>query len=138
MSVKKFIGAADLSFDANGKLETASGLTNENALGEIPVTSGLVGNSRPDVLYWASGTDSYAAAATGAITAVRRRALVYNNGNACLLSIADTGGAEIPYLIPDEFVREIVFPFTIAIGAAIKIKNLETGVNAGKLWIEFA
>ena len=138
MSVKKFIGTADLLFDDNGKLEIMTDLSNENALGEIPVTSPLVGNSRPDVLYWASGTDSYAAAATGAITAVRRRALVYNNGNACLLSIADTAAAEVPYLIPDEFVREIVFPFEIGIGAAITIKNLETGVNAGKIWIEFA
>lgn len=138
MSVKKFIGASDLMFDANGKLETSGALTNENALGEIPVTSGLVGNSRPDVLYWASGTDSYAAAASGAITAARRRALVYNVGNAILMSVADTAGAEKSYVIPAEFVREIVFPFEVAIGAAVTIKNLETGVNAGKIWIEFA
>ena len=82
---KTFIGASDLLFDDNGKLETTSDLTNnENALGEIAVTSGLVGNDKPDVITWASGTNSYVAG-TGSITKTRRRALVYNVGSAALL-----------------------------------------------------
>ena len=134
---KTFIGASDLLFDDNGKLETTSDLTNnENALGEIAVTSGLVGNDKPDVITWASGTNSYVAG-TGSITKTRRRALVYNVGSAALLSIADTAGSEKPYVIPDEFVREIVFPFEIAADAIITAKNLTDDDNFGKLVIEF-
>ena len=136
---KKFIGTLDVELDANGYPIVATDLTSEqNALGELPVATGFSGNAKPDILSWAAGTDSYAAAAAGTITAARRKAMVFNTGAACLLSVQDVSGDEKPYVIPNNFVREIVFPFDVAIGAAVTIKNLETGVNAGKIWIEFA
>ncbi len=96
-------------------------------LGEIVVSSGLVGLAKPDILKWNGGSNVYAAPISGTITAKRRKALIYNNGCAALVSVCDQTGAERPYLIPAYFTREIVFPFEIDIGAVITAKNLDAG-----------
>lgn len=110
------------------------GVTEEN---EAMVSSALVGNDKPDIITWASGTDSYVAG-TGDITQERRKAFVYNTGAACLLSVQDVSGAEIPYIIPNAFAREIVFPFVVAKDAVITATNLVAGSNFGALYAEFS
>ncbi len=96
-------------------------------LGEIVVSSGLVGLAKPDILKWNGGSEAYTPANTGQITAKRRKALIYNNGCTALVSVCDQTGVERPYLIPAYFTREIVFPFEIDIGSAITAKNLDAG-----------
>ena len=96
-------------------------------LGEIVVSSGLVGLAKPDILKWNSGSDAYIPADSGQITAKRRKALIYNNGCTALVSVCDEAGEERPYLIPAFFTREIVFPFEIDVGSAITAKNLDAG-----------
>jgi hypothetical protein len=98
-----------------------------NEFGEIVVSSALIGSGRPDILIWNGGSDDYASCDTGAITQSRRRALIYNNGCAALMSIADTEGEEKPFLVPAYFTREMVLPFEIESTDVIKVKNLEAG-----------
>ena len=98
-----------------------------NEFGELVVSSALAGSGKPDILLWLGGRDDYALSDSGAITQKRRRALVYNNGCAALMSIADAPGEEKPFLIPAYFTREMVLAFEIEVGEKIKIKNLEVG-----------
>jgi hypothetical protein len=107
-----------------------------NEFGEIVVSSALAGSGKPDILIWNGGSDDYTSCNEGAITQSRRRALIYNNGCAALLSIADAAGEEKPFLIPAYFTREMVLPFEIDISDVIKIKNLEAGRDYD-LTIEF-
>ena len=76
---KKFIHTLDVNVDTNGNVIFA------------PEGSSISGNSRPDIITWDAGTDSYATG-TGTITATRKKALVYNTGAACFLSVGDESG----------------------------------------------
>jgi hypothetical protein len=136
---KKYIQTLDVNIDDNGNPVMAANLdASSNELGELLVNTGFTGTGKPDILSWASGTDSYAAADSGVITAKRRKVMVFNTGAACLLSIADESGSEEPYVIPNNFIREIILPYEVAIGADITAKNLETGADFGALYVEFS
>jgi hypothetical protein len=108
-----------------------------NEFGEIVVSSALAGSGKPDILIWNGGSDDYASCNEGAITQKRRKALIYNNGCAALMSIADAATEEKPFLIPAYFTREMVLPFEIDVGDEIKVKNLEAGRDFD-LTIEFS
>jgi hypothetical protein len=136
---KKFINTLDVNVNDDGNPIVEATLGDyTNSLGEIAVNTGFSGTGKADILAWTAGTNSYAAPASGAITAKRRKIMVFNTGAACLLSIADEAGSEKPYVIPNNFIREIILPYEVAIGADITAKNLETDANFGALYVEFS
>jgi hypothetical protein len=96
----------------------------------------LEGRGKPDLLTWATGTDSYAAPTSGSVTHDGKLAFIRVGSGGALVSIHDAAGQEKPYIVPPNYWREIVVPGGVPAGARIVAKNLVAGTSFSDLFVE--
>jgi len=108
----------------------------DDATGAILIRSGLEGTGKPDLLTWATGTDTWADPGSGSVTHDGTVVFIRVGSGGALVSIDDEAGQEKPYLIPPNYWREIVVPGGVPSGARIVAKNLTAGADFTDLYVE--
>lgn len=120
--IKKPFAATDLAFDK----ET----------GALFTRGGMEGKGKPDLLTWATGSDIYAAPATGTVSHDASVVFIRVASGGAMVSVGDEEDSEKPYIIPPNYFREIVIPGGISAGCRIVAKNLIDGANFRELTVE--
>lgn len=108
----------------------------DEATGALLTRGTLDGAGKPDLLVWATGSDSYAGPDAGTVTHAGTVLFVRVGSGGALVSVDDEAGQERPYLIPGNYWREIVVPAGIPVGARIVARNLDAGVDFAGLYVE--